>query len=185
MTQASSRYCFALLVQNEPGVLVRILGLLVGRGYNVESLTVDEVDHGAHISRITMVTNGPPMVIDQIKAQLEKLIPVRRIVNLNKQGRFVERCLALIKIIGDPAVHAEARQIAESSGARVADVTENAMIFELAATPDEIDRLVDKLRPLGQLEVACSGSVGISCGATVVSVSDPLLPEKISAGGRG
>ncbi len=141
MTETPTRHCFAVLVDNEPGVLARVVGLFSGRGYNIESLTVDEVDLADKLSRITIVTSGTPMVIEQIAAQLGRLIPVRQVINLTASGRFIESCVAFIKLIGDPeTVHADAKLIARKFGARVVDETDNAIIFEITSDFDQIAR---------------------------------------------
>src|ERR1700728_4377584 len=98
--EAVARHTFAVLVDNEPGVLARVIGLVSGRGYNIESLTVDEVDHERHLARITIITCGEPQVVKQIKAQLGRLVPVRRVVNLTENGRFIESRIAFVKLIG-------------------------------------------------------------------------------------
>jgi len=165
----SSRYCFAVLVDNEPGVLARVIGLFSGRGYNIESLTVDEVDRENRLSRITIVTTGAPSIVEQIKAQLGRLVPVREVVNLNTQGRFVESCVAFVKVVGDPeTVHADAKLVARKYGARVVDETDNAIIFEITSDFDQIERFIEKIRPLGLAEIARTGSVGIGCGEAVL-----------------
>lgn len=100
------RHTMAVLVDNEAGVLARVIGLFAGRGYNIESLTVAEVNHAEGLSRITVVTRGTPPVIEQIKAQLERLIPVHKVSDLTVDGPAVERELALVKVAatGDPRV---------------------------------------------------------------------------------
>lgn len=179
MPETTSRHCFALLARNEPGVLARVVGLFSGRGYNIESLTADEIDHMSHMSRITISTRGTPMIIAQIKAQLERLVPVCDVINLTAQGKFVESCLAYVKIIGDAGTQSEAKKIATAYGARIADTTHNVVIFELTATLDKIDAFVAQLVPLGLIETACSGSVAMSCGETVLRAIDgPAAQEK-------
>ena len=178
--EAPLRNCFAVLVDNEPGVLARVIGLFSGRGYNIESLTVDEVDATGHLSRITIVTTGAPMVIDQIKAQLGRLVPVRRVMNLTRQGKFVESIAAFIKLVAAPEYHAEARSIAQKSGASVADITDNAVIFSLTSTETKIDELIEKLRPLGVIESARTGSVAMACGETMLTIP-PAMAECQSA----
>jgi acetolactate synthase-1/3 small subunit len=172
--EASKRHCFAVLVDNEPGVLARVVGLFSGRGYNIESLTVDEVDRANHLSRITIVTSGPPMIVEQIKAQLGRLVPVRRVVNLTVQGKFLESCVAFVKVIGDPeTAHAEAKLVARKYGARVVDETGNAIVFEITSDFDQIARFIDKVKPFGLAEIARTGSVGIGCGEEILSAWKP------------
>ncbi|HEU0118412.1 MAG TPA: acetolactate synthase small subunit [Alphaproteobacteria bacterium] len=169
--EAPKRNCLAVLVDNEPGVLARVIGLFSGRGYNIESLTVDEVDSESHLSRITIVTSGPPMMIEQIKAQLSRLVPVRQVVNLTTQGKSVEGCLAYVKFIGDANKREDAKLIARKLGARTVDMTANAVIFELTAMFGHIDQMIAELKPLGQVEVARTGSVAMLCGDTVLSIT--------------
>ncbi len=167
---ASSRHCFAVLVDNEPGVLARVIGLFAGRGYNIQSLTVDEVDASANLSRITIVTTGAPMVIEQIKAQLGRLVPVRRVVNLTEQGKYVEHCTALVKVIGTADKLKEAQQLADQFGARIADKTGNATIFELTATTHQIDSFIHKIKTCGLVELVRTGSIAMSCGEFIIDV---------------
>lgn len=162
------RHCFSVLVDNEPGVLARVVGLFSGRGYNIESLTVDEVNHVSHLSRITIITKGTPRVIDQIKAQLGRLVSVRKVINLSEQGEFVEGCLAFIKLVGNASKLAEASLVAASFGARAADTTGDAIIFELATSNTRIDQFIKLLQPLGTIEEARTGSVAMACGNTTL-----------------
>lgn len=168
--EAPQRHCFAILVDNEPGVLARIAGMFSGRGYNIESLTVDEVDNAAHLSRITIVTSGTQKILDQIAAQLGRLIPVRKVINLTEQGRSVESCGALLKISGNTEQRMKASELAQKAGARLVDATGNTTIFEISAAPQVIDRLIAELRPCGLQEVARSGSIAMSCGDAVLEV---------------
>ena len=170
--EASLRNCFAILVDNEPGVLARVIGLFSGRGYNIESLTVDEVNHKTHLSRITIVTNGPPMIIEQIKAQLGRLISVRQVVNLTVQGKFIEGCLAYIKLIGNFDQRDEAQMIARKLGARVVDMTDKTIMFEMTEATYKVEQLIDELRPLGILEVARTGSVAMASGEAILTIPD-------------
>ena len=177
--EPSQRHCFAILVNNEPGILARVVGMFSGRGYNIESLTVDEVDSENKLSRITIVTIGSPMIIEQIKAQLGRLVPVRQVINLNAQGQFIESCVAFVKVIGDPeTVLTEAKLIARKYGARLVDQTGNAIIFEITSDFDQIDRFIEKVRPYGLAEIARTGSVAIACG-------DAVLGEQKTGDGKG
>jgi len=173
--EASTRNCFAVLVNNEPGVLARVIGLFSGRGYNIESLTVDEVDSSAHLSRITIVTSGPPRIIEQIKAQLGRLVPVRQVVNLTTQGKSIEGCLAYIKFIGDDNGREQAKLIARKLGARVVDTTGDAVIFELTAVFGHIEQMIEALKPLGPIEIARTGSVAMACGESMLDVPAPAM----------
>ena len=166
----SSRHCFAVLVDNEPGVLARVIGLFSGRGYNIESLTVDEIDRAMHLSRITIVTTGTPMVISQIKAQLGRLVPVRQVINLTEEGPFVEGSLAFIKITGGPEKREEAILIARKYGARIANTTGDAVIFEITSGFDKIDRMIEQLGDLGRIEIARTGSVAMACSEAILDV---------------
>lgn len=177
--EAPTRNCFAVLVDNEPGVLARVVGLFSGRGYNIESLTVDEVDHRSHLSRITIVTSGPPMVIEQIKAQLGRLIPVRQVVNLTTQGKFIEGCLAYIKLIGNFDQRDAAKLIARKLGARIVDTTDTTIMFEMTEATHKIEQMIRELKPLGKIEVARTGSVAMASGEAVLEL--PPLAVRQSA----
>ncbi len=167
--EASKRNCFAILVDNEPGILARVAGMFSGRGYNIESLTVDEVDREKKLSRMTVIINGPPTIAEQIKAQLGRLVPVREVINFNAQSKFLESCVAFVKIVGDPkTVHEEAKLIARKYGARVVDETDDAIIFEITSDFDQIERFIKKVKPLGLAEIARTGSVAIGCGETIL-----------------
>jgi len=168
MTQPISRNCFAVLVDNEPGVLARVVGMFSGRGYNIESLTVDEVDAAQKLSRITIVSSGTQKILDQIAAQLGRLVPVRKVVNLTEQGRSVESGTALLKISGTAEVRLQAADIAKQAGARMVDATGNTAIYELTAAPVSIDKLIAALRPFGLSEIARSGSLAMGCGDAVL-----------------
>ncbi|HUY69224.1 MAG TPA: acetolactate synthase small subunit [Alphaproteobacteria bacterium] len=168
--EAPTRNCFAVLVDNEPGVLARVIGLISGRGYNIESLTVDAVDRENNLSRITIVTDGSKMIVDQIEAQLGRLVPVRRVVNLTKQGRFIESCVAFVKVIAPTVRHGEAKLAARKFGARIVDVTDNALVFEITSDFDQIARFIEAVKPLGLAEIARTGSVAIACGEDVLGI---------------
>lgn len=170
-----TRNCFAVLVDNEPGVLARVIGLFSGRGYNIESLTVDEVDREAHLSRITIVTSGPPMIIEQIKVQLGRIVPVRQVVNLTKQGRFLEGAMAFVKLVAGAEARDEAARIAQEFGARTADASGHAVIFEITGTAAHINRFIETLTPLGVAEVASTGSTAMACGEAVLTAPPVAL----------
>jgi acetolactate synthase-1/3 small subunit len=157
LPDTEERHTLCVLVDNEPGVLARVIGLFSGRGYNIESLTVAEVDHLGHRSRITIVTTGTPAVIDQIHAQLERMVPVYAVTDLTVEGAHVERELALIKIAATGEHRVEALRMADLMGARVVDVTLESFVFELADTPGNIDDFVGLMRPLGLVEFARTG----------------------------
>jgi len=165
----TERRTLAIIVDNEPGVLARIAGMFSGRGYNIESLTVSETQHESHISRITVVTRGTPQVIDQIKAQLDRLVPVHRVVDLTSQGVNIERELALVKVRQDGETRSEHRmealRLAAAFGAKSIDATLNSFIFEIAGQSDEIERFIDLMAHIGLVEVARTGAAAISRGA--------------------
>jgi acetolactate synthase I/III small subunit len=162
--ERSERHTLAVLVDNEPGVLARVIGLFSGRGYNIESLTVSETEHEKHLSRITVVTTGTPMVIEQIKAQLERLVPVHRVVDLTVSAVSIERELAMVKVRGRGENRVEALRLADAFRARVIDATTESFVFELTGRSDKIDGFVELMLPLGLVEVARTGVVAISRG---------------------
>lgn len=156
---------FAVLVDNEPGVLARVVGLFSGRGYNIQSLTVTEVDIERHISRITIVTSGTPQVLDQIRAQLERLVPVHRVSDLTDYGVSVERELALVKVAGLGEKRVEALRIADIFAAEVVDAGLDYFIFQASHRPDKLDRFIELMLPLGLVDLCRTGVVAISRGA--------------------
>ena len=158
------RHTLSVLVDNEPGVLARVIGLFSGRGYNIDSLTVSETEHAQHISRVTIVTTGTPMVIEQIKHQLERLVPVHRVIDLTVTGPAIERELALVKVRGTGDNRVEALRLADAFRARVIDATIESFVFELTGRPDKIDGFVELMRPLGVVEMSRTGIVAISRG---------------------
>lgn len=158
-------HTISVLVDNEAGVLARVIGLFSGRGYNIDSLTVAEVDDGAHTSRITVVTTGTPMVIEQIKAQLGRLVPVHRVVDLTVETDSVERELALIKVSGKGEARVEALRMSEAFRARVVDATPDSFVFELTGRTEKIDAFISLMRPLGLKEVSRTGVAAIARGA--------------------
>ena len=161
----TERHTIAAVVDNEPGVLARVIGLFSGRGYNIESLTVAEVDAEAGISRITVVTSGTPMVIEQIKAQLDRLVPVHSVHDLTENGPHVERELALIKVAGTGEKRIESLRLAEIFRARVIDTTIDSFIFEVTGSPEKLDAFVKLMVPLGLVELARTGVAAIARGA--------------------
>ncbi|MYF07090.1 MAG: acetolactate synthase small subunit [Rhodospirillaceae bacterium] len=160
----TERHVIAVLVDNEPGVLARVIGLFSGRGYNIESLTVSEVDSDAGLSRINVVTIGTPMIIEQIKNQLDRLVPVHSVRDLSEEGPHVETELALVKVAGQGDKRVEALRIADIFGAKVDDTTLESFIFRLDGQSDKVDRFIDLMKPLGLIEVARTGAVAISRG---------------------
>jgi acetolactate synthase I/III small subunit len=154
----------SVLVENEPGILARVVGLFSGRGYNIDSLTVAPVEGGRNRSRINIVTSGTPMVIEQIKAQLNRLVPVHRVADLTQEGPHITREMALIKVIckGDDRV--EALRLAEAFRARVMDPTLESFIFEMTGATEKLDAFVELMRPIGLAEVSRTGVVAIARG---------------------
>jgi acetolactate synthase I/III small subunit len=157
-------HTMTVLVDNEPGVLARVIGLFSGRGYNIDSLTVSETEHEAHLSRITIVTSGPPMVIEQIQHQLERLVPIHSVTDLTVLGNPLERELAMIKVAGKGAKHAEAQRLAETFQAQIIDSSAGHFIFEITGEQARIEQFIAKLQPLGLVEVARTGLAAISRG---------------------
>jgi acetolactate synthase-1/3 small subunit len=159
------RHTLSVLVDNEPGVLARVVGLFSGRGYNIESLTVAEVAHGEHLSRITIVTTGTPEVIEQITHQLERIVPIHKVTDLSMQAKVIERELAMIKVQGTGAHRSEALRLSEAFKAKVIDATIESFIFELTGSPGKIDDFVELMRPIGLVEVSRTGVAAITRGA--------------------
>ena len=164
-------HTLSLIVDNEPGVLARVIGLFSGRGYNIESLTVAEVDHQGHLSRITIVTTGTPAVIEQIKAQLGRIVPVHEVHDLTVEGAAVERELALIKVAGSGDKRVEALRLADIFRAQVVDSTLDSFVFQITGTPDKIDAFADLMRPLGLIEMARTGVAALSRGMETTHVN--------------
>ena len=164
-SDVNERHTLAVLVDNVDGVLARVIGLFSGRGYNIDSLTVAEVDHTGHRSRITVVTTGTPQVIVQIKHQLERMVVVHEVHDLTVEGPSVERELALVKVRGTGDLRVEALRTAEVFRARVMDTTLESFVFELTGAPDKIDAFVDLMVPLGLVEVARTGVAAMARGS--------------------
>jgi len=157
-------HTLSVLVQNEPGVLARVIGLFSGRGYNIESLTVSETEQHKHMSRITIVTTGTPMVIQQIKHQLDRMIPVFRVVDMTLTGRSIERELAMVKVKGKGDARVEALRLADAFKARVIDATTESFVFEITGNSEKITQFVSLMAPLGLVEVARTGVAAIARG---------------------
>ena len=158
------RHTLAIIVDNEAGVLARVIGLFSGRGYNIDSLTVAEVDHTGHTSRITIVTTGTPAVIEQIKAQLGRIVPVHEVHDLTVEGASVERELALFKVTGGGDKRVEALRLADIFRASVVDSTLESFTFEITGSPEKIDAFADLMRPLGLAEMARTGVAALARG---------------------
>jgi acetolactate synthase-1/3 small subunit len=169
MAEASLRSAtISVLVENEAGVLARVIGLFSGRGYNIDSLTVAPVERDRSKSRITIVTSGTEMVIEQIKAQLDRLVPVYRVLDLSKEGPHLARELALIKVVGAGEKRQEALRLAEAFRARVIDASTESFIFELTGATDKLDAFLDLMRPIGLAEVSRTGVAAIARGKTTI-----------------
>ena len=165
-SDVQERHTLALIVDNEAGVLARVIGLFSGRGYNIESLTVAEVDHTGHASRITVVTTGTPQVIEQIKAQLGRIVTVRAVRDLTVDGPAVERELALFKVQGTGEKRIEALRLAEIFRANVVDSTLDSFVFEITGDVGKIDAFAELMRPIGLVEMARTGVAALSRGAS-------------------
>ena len=165
MAEPVERHTIAVLVDNEPGVLARVIGLFSGRGYNIESLTVAEVDQREQLSRITIVTSGTPMIIEQIKAQLSRLVPVHKVHDLTEEGPFVEREMALVKVTGKGESRIEALRLADIFRARVVDTTIESFVFEMTGSAEKLNAFIALMEPLGLAEVSRTGAVAIARGA--------------------
>lgn len=159
---------FAVLVDNEPGVLHRLVGLFAARGYNIDSLTVAETDHNAHTSRVTIVTRGTPQVLAQIEAQLTKMVSTRHVQDVTRDPNGLERELALIKVAGTGPERVEALRVADIFRARVIDTTHQSFVFELTGAPSKIDKFADLMRPLGLVEISRTGVLSIQRGVDVL-----------------
>ena len=157
-------HTFSILVENDPGVLARVIGLLSGRGYNIDSLTVAEVDDAEHLSKITIVSSGTQMVLEQIRAQLERLVPVRAVSDLTVDGPSVERELALIKVSGEGESRVESLRIADIFRAHVVDSTNESFVFEIVGSTDKLDAFINLMKPLGLVDVSHTGVVAIARG---------------------
>ena len=162
--QESERHVLAITVDNEAGILAKIAGLFTARGYNIDSLTVADISENHAVSRITIVTHGPPAQIDQIHAQLERLVPVHKVADLTEAGPHVERELALIKVAGTGDIRVEALRVAELFRAKVVDTTTKSFVFELTGAPDKLDSFIALMRELGLVEVGRTGIVGMIRG---------------------
>ena len=169
-TETVENHTLSVLVNNEPGVLARVIGLFSGRGYNIESLTVSETEHEAHLSRITIVTRGTPGVLEQIKSQLERIVPVHRVVDLTVrarqagQERPIEREVALIKVGGRGEDRAETLRLADAFHAKVVDATLDHFIFEITGKSSKIDQFVSIIKPLGLIEICRTGIAAMNRG---------------------
>ncbi len=161
---AVERHTFSVLVENEPGVLARVIGLFSGRGYNIESLTVAEVDPVRRLSRINLVTTGSRMIIEQIKNQLDRLVPIHKVRDLTVEGAHLEREIALIKVVGAGEKRVESLRIADIFRAHVVDSTNTSFVFEMTGRPEKVDAFIRLMEPLGLIEISRAGVVAMSRG---------------------
>lgn len=161
-------HTLSVLVDNEPGVLARVIGLFSGRGYNIESLTVSETEHAKHLSRITIVTTGTPMVLEQIRNQLDRIVPVHRVTDLTHEGQPLERELALVKVKGKGEARVEALRLADAFRAQVIDATTEHFTFEITGKSNKIEQFVALMQPLGLIEVARTGIAALRRGAAAM-----------------
>jgi acetolactate synthase-1/3 small subunit len=163
--QGLETHTLSVLVDNEPGVLARVIGLFSGRGYNIESLTVSETEHQKHLSRITIVTTGTPMVIEQIINQLDRQVPVHRVVDMTTSGPSIQRELAMVKVRGKGENRVEALRLADAFRARVIDATAESFVFEITGASAKIEGFINLMMPLGVVEISRTGIAAISRGA--------------------
>ena len=162
--EREEKHTLSILVENEPGVLARVTGLFSGRGYNIESLSVAETDHANNLSRITIISSGTPLVVEQIKNQLDRLVPVHRVTDLSLEGEHVERELALVKVGGAGEKRLEALQTADVFRARVVDSTLESFVFEVTGSSEKINAFIDLMRGLGMIDVSRTGIAAMSRG---------------------
>ena len=160
-----SKHTVSVLVDNEPGVLARVIGLISGRGYNIESLTVAEVDADAHISRITFVTLGNETTINKMISQLQKLVPVKKAINITLDKQGIEREMALVKVVATGEKRVESLRLSDAFRAKVIDTTHDSFVFELNGSPVKIDAFIDLMTPLGLSEISRTGVVAIARGS--------------------
>jgi acetolactate synthase-1/3 small subunit len=164
LNEAVEKRTFAVLVDNEPGVLARVVGLFSARGYNIESLTVAETDAATHASRITIVTSGTPLILEQIRAQLDRMVSIRHVQDVSSDPLGIERELALIKVRGSGETRAEALRLADIFRAKVIDTTHESFVFELTGASSKIDKFVDLMAPLGLVEMSRTGVLSLTRG---------------------
>ncbi len=164
VNEAIEKRTFAVLVDNEPGVLARVVGLFSARGYNIESLTVAETDKAAHASRITIVTSGTPLILEQIRAQLDRMVSIRTVQDVSSDPLGIERELSLIKVRGTGEQRAEALRVADIFRAKVIDTTHESFVFELTGASSKIDKFVNLMAPLGLVEMSRTGVLSLTRG---------------------
>lgn len=170
----------ACIVDNEPGVLARVVGLFSARGYNIESLTVAEIDRNAHQSRITIVTSGTNHVLEQIEQQLLRLVPVAKVIDVTNSTGGIERELALVKVAGKGDARVESLRISEIFRAHVIDTTNESFIFEVTGASEKIDAFIELMRPIGLLELSRTGVLSIHRGVET-DLSAVMTPAPIAS----
>lgn len=175
--EQEERHTISVQVDNEPGVLARVIGLFSGRGYNIDSLTVSEVDRSSRQSRISVVTIGTPMVIEQIKAQLQRMVPVHHVRDLTTSGAHIERELALVKIVNSGEQRIESLRIADTFRARTIDSTLSSFVFEITGNSSKVEAFIDLMASLGEVEVSRTGVSAISRGATADMPISPIAND--------
>ncbi|RDE06822.1 acetolactate synthase small subunit [Sphingomonas aracearum] len=166
--EAAASHTLAVMVDNEPGILARIAGLFTARGYNIQSLTVSEITADKAVSRVTIVTSASEHVMEQIIAQLERLVPVHKVVDLTVHGDHVERELAMVKVRGSGDHRIEALRLAEVYRARVVDATTTSFVFEVTGGSAKIDKFIELMGEVGLIEVARTGIVAIARGNAAI-----------------
>ena len=172
----------SVIVDNQPGALARVVGLFSGRGYNIESLSVTEIDKKRHLSRMSIVTKGTSLTIEQIKSQLSRLIQVRLVRDLTLEGPFIESELALIKVVSSGLNRVEALRIADTFRAKTLDVTLESFIFELTGKPHKIDAFVSLMRSLGDTEISRTGVSALSRGyQTETELLNKIVSKKVKS----
>ncbi len=164
VNEAIEKRTFAVLVDNEPGVLARVVGLFSARGYNIESLTVAETDTANHASRITIVTSGTPLILEQIRAQLDRMVSIRTVQDVSSDPLGIERELSLIKVRGTGEQRAEALRLADIFRAKVIDTTHESFVFELTGASSKIDKFLGLMEPLGLVEMSRTGVLSLTRG---------------------
>ena len=173
MQETIEQHTIAVMLDNEAGVLARVIGLFSGRGYNIDSLTVSEVDQANAVSRISIVTSGTPMIIEQIKAQLARLVPVHRVSDLTVEGPYIERELALLKVRSSGEKRVEALRIADIFKAKAVDATDRSFVFEITGSTAKINAFAELMRPLGLVEMSRTGVAAISRGPEEIGETGP------------
>lgn len=164
IVEETNRHTISVLVDNEAGVLARVIGLFSGRGYNIESLTVAEVNRAENLSRITIVTTGTAMIVEQIKNQLRRLVPVHKVSDLTIEGPHVARELALVKVASTGEKRVESLRIADIFRARAIDSTNESFVFEVVGATEKVDAFIKLMEPLGLVDVSRTGVVAIARG---------------------